>query len=176
MGNFIGVIFISFLWFISGTGSALAQSDSSAYNVQREKINQLLKERTSKFGDLEKSYRAKTGIFGLKRKKDMQASIDILQEIVQNDNRILQETKALLNFKDIQQKTVEERYEESGYRINGYINTISKLQRTTDEQQKKIEALQSENTIYLLLCIGVGILCLLFLALFIKYRYQVARR
>ncbi|WP_051293233.1 hypothetical protein [Olivibacter sitiensis] len=170
MGNFIAKVFISFVLIISGIGNVFAQRDSSAYDIQRQKINQLLQERSSRFGDFDKSLKAKTGIFGLKTKKDMQASIDILKQIVQNDELIFKETRALLDFKDIERKNIEEQVSLSGNRINGYINTISKLQKANDDRQTEINALRSENSIYLLLCVGLGTLSLLLLVLLMRYR------
>src|SRR6476661_8903049 len=49
---------------------AAAQEDTSAYEAQRRKINQLLADRSAKFGQYDESLSRRTGIFGLKTKKD----------------------------------------------------------------------------------------------------------
>ncbi len=122
-----------------------AKADSLSYELQRQKVNQLLDERRARFGHFDESLKKKTGIFGLKTKKDMQASIDILNSIVQTDNHIFVETKKLLDFKDQQldykefeKERIAELAKEYDSRINGYITTISKL-------QKEQERLTSEN-------------------------------
>ena len=45
--------------------------DTSAYQLQRAKINALLAERSAKFGQYDKSLTTKTGIFGFQTKKDI---------------------------------------------------------------------------------------------------------
>ena len=86
---------------------SMAQSDSSAYQLQRKKINSLLAERSEKFGHYDQSLTKRTGIFGLKTKKDMQRSIDILTDIVLNDNSVFKELKTLMEYKDYEKSTVE---------------------------------------------------------------------
>ncbi len=101
-------------------------SDSTNYELQRTRVNRLLDERRGRFGDFDASLKARTGIFGLKTKKDMQASIDILKQIVETDNHIFKETKALLDFKEIEKQSVNSQAVTSNERISGYIRTISK--------------------------------------------------
>src|SRR5690606_7334543 len=76
--------------------------DTLAYEVQRQRVNDLLNKRTARFGQFNQSLEARTGIFGFKTKKDMQASIDILKEIIATDNHIFKETKVLLDYKDME--------------------------------------------------------------------------
>lgn len=94
----------------------------------------------------------------------MQASIDILKQIVLTDNNIFRETKALLDYKDIQKQAVESQANESGERITGYIQTISKLQKNQDSLAEEIMVLQKKNTIYLnlLLFAFLGLVILMF--------------
>jgi len=128
---------------------ASTKEDSTAYEKQRERVNKLLQHRSERFGEFDASLQTRTGIFGLKTKKDMQASIDILKQIVTTDNQIFKETKALLDFKDIEKRTVEGKANESSERITGYINTISKLQRNQDTLKQEIMVLEKRNNIYL---------------------------
>lgn len=128
---------------------ALTNEDSTAYEKQRERVNKLLGQRSERFGAFDASLQSRTGIFGLKTKKDMQASIDILKEIVLTDNYIFKETKALLDYKDIEKKTVESQASESSERITGYIQTISKLQRKQDSLNQEMLVLKNRSNIYL---------------------------
>ena len=143
---------------------ATIQQDSTAYEKQRERVNKLLDQRHQRFGEFDTSLKSRSGIFGLKTKKDMQASIDILKQIVLTDNHIFQETKALLDYKDIQKQAVESQANESGERITGYIQTISKLQKSQDSLAEEIMVLQKKNTIYLnlLLFAFLGLIILTF--------------
>ena len=43
--------------------------DTSAYELQRAKINALLTERSAKFGHYDESLNERTGIFGFRRKR-----------------------------------------------------------------------------------------------------------
>lgn len=138
--------------FINST-FASSQQDSTAFEKQRERVNKLLDQRRERFGEFDASLAARSGIFGLKTKKDMQASIDILKQIVLTDNNIFKETKALLDYKDFEKQTVETQAEESGERITGYINTISKLQKKQDQMAAEMMALEKRNSLFLALLI-----------------------
>jgi len=139
-------------------------SDTTGYEVQRQKVNKLLNERSQRFGQFDESLQKRTGIFGLKTKKDMQASIDILKQIVLTDNDIFQETKALLDFKDFEKSQIADRASEFDERINGYIKTISKLQREQERMAGEINALEKANQFYqglvilfALAAVGIGV-------------------
>lgn len=119
--------------------SAWAQVDSSAYNTQRNKINDLLKDRSSKFSQYDNSLTQRSGIFGLKTKKDMQASNDILTQIVLTDNNIFDELKVLLDYKDFEKKEVEHRAETVEGRIERFQSTITRLQQENDRLKAEIE-------------------------------------
>ena len=131
----------------------LAQVDTSAYNIQRDKINQLLEERSAKFSQYDNSLSKRTGIFGLKTKRDMQASNDILTEIVLTDNNIFSELKILLDYKDFEKKEVEHRAETVEGRIDRFQSTITRLQQANDklkEENEKQVGQANRMVIYLL--------------------------
>jgi hypothetical protein len=176
-------IFLFFGFFTSqaqdSLGVKMSSYDSISYEVQRQKVNKLLDDRTARFGKFDESLRKKTGIFGLKTKKDMQASIDILKEIVLTDNAIFRETKNLLTFKDQQlvykefeKSQIEELAKEYDQRIDGYIATISKLQKSNDQQQQSIRNQQGNHIFWMvwaLLATGI--------ALFLGFKwYQLKKK
>lgn len=144
-----------FLFFmaISLSHQPILAQDTLAYEIQRQRVNTLLDQRSTRFGQFDQSLKARTGIFGLKTKKDMQASIDILKEIVATDNNIFKETKVLLEYKDMEKTFISSEAEQSDQRINGYINTISKLQKKQEEQSIKIQKLQQTSSRYLVISI-----------------------
>jgi len=142
-----------------GINQVFAQSDSSAYEVQRIIINQLLAERRSRFGQYENSLDKRTGIFGLKTKKDMQFSNDILRQIVLTDNDIFSELKILLDYKDLEKEQVKIRAETVEGRIGRYQTTITGLQQENEklrtETEKKNEDYDKQSIYLLLLAISL---------------------
>jgi len=142
-----------------GINQIFAQSDSSAYEVQRIIINQLLAERSSRFGQYENSLDKRTGIFGLKTKKDMQFSNDILRQIVLTDNDIFSELKILLDYKDLEKEQVKIRAETVEGRIGRYQTTITGLQQENEklrtETEKKNEDYDKQSIYLLLLAISL---------------------
>lgn len=140
---------------------ALSQTDTSAYNVQRNKINQLLEERSSKFGQYDQSLTKRSGIFGLKTKRDMQSSNDILTQIVLTDNDIFSELKILLDYKDFEKKEVENRAETTEGRIDRFQGTITRLQQENDRLKTEIEKQENQIRrlwIYVLIAVIVALL------------------
>lgn len=161
--------------------SLLAQeisADSLYYEAQRQKVNQLLEDRETRFGQFNESIRKRTGIFGLKTKKDMQASIDILQSIVLTDDEIFNETKQLLNYKDqildykeFEKTQVQKLASDYDNRINGYISTISKLQKEQENLRNQIETSQGKSQLYM----GFSVLLLL-LVLILGYFWWATKQ
>lgn len=139
-------------------------ADSLYFEAQRQKVNQLLEDREARFGQFDESIRKRTGIFGLKTRKDMQASIDILQSIVLTDEEIFQETKQLLNYKDqildykeFEKDQIQKLASDYDNRINGYISTISKLQKEQAKLTEQVNAAQGKAQLYLGLVIVLAI-------------------
>jgi len=131
--------------------------DTSGYEQQRQKVNNLLAQRSARFGQFDESLHKRTGIFGLKTKKDMQASIDILKQIVLTDNDIFRETKMLLDYKEFEKSQIAQQAFEFDGRINGYIKTISKLQREQERLTGEVVALERTNQIYEGLVVLLGL-------------------
>lgn len=114
-----------------------AQADtalnSQSYEQQRKRVNELLENRKKRFGDFEISTKQKTGIFGVfKTKKDMQKSIDILREIILADNRILNETRKLLDIKDYESDHNASLASNYDAQITAHMRTIAKLREEND--------------------------------------------
>lgn len=146
------LIWIITIILTTGITQVSAQNDSSAYEIQRKKINQLLDQRSSRFGQYESSLGKRSGIFGLKTKKDMQFSNDILRQIVLTDNDIFEELKILLDYKDFEKQQVETRAETVEGRIDRYQTTITGLQQENEKLRAEAEksiASYDKQTIYL---------------------------
>jgi folylpolyglutamate synthase/dihydropteroate synthase len=132
-------------------------------------VNLLLNDRSEKFGQYDESLRKRTGIFGLKTKKDMQQSIDILTEIVRTDNEVFRELKILLDYKDLEKNQTQERYSETESRSHNFMVVINKLQDQNEllkAELKKSET-QSYSLVYILIALDIfvaGLLLYLFRA------------
>lgn len=144
--------FIVFLTIISGVlgdsyaHSSVLETDSALFETQRQLVNNLLEERSRKFGEYDKSLKQRTGIFGLfKSKGDMQKSINILQAIVINDNNIFLETRKLLDLKDTERERFQSLAKEFDMQVSAYMNTVSKLQRENEKLRAQIAGLEEEE-------------------------------
>jgi len=144
------------------TTLTVSAQDTSAYEIQRTKINSLLAERSAKFGQYDQSLNERTGIFGFQTKRDIKNSNEILRQIALNDNEIFQQLKVLLDYKDLQVQEVKTSINNSSETIQNYRRSIKNLQ---DHNQKLSDELsKNENHIDLVylfiafLFIGCGFL------------------
>jgi hypothetical protein len=136
----------------------LAQ-DTSAYELQRTKINALLAERSEKFGQYDQSLTTRTGIFGFQTKRDIKNSNEILRQIALNDNAIFKELKVLLDYKDLQMQEVKTAATTGDERITNYRRTIKELQdqnQALNAQLKKSEKGKDLSFVLLVLFVIVN--------------------
>lgn len=131
--------YLLLLVFMSVTATLMAQDDSTAYQLQRNKINALLTQRSAKFGQYQKSLNARTGIFGLQTKKDIKNSNEILRAITLNDNNIFREIKVLMEYKEMQVQQVQSTAVVNNDRIQRYMLAIKKLQDKNQELKADAE-------------------------------------
>ncbi len=124
---------ILFTLFVSLFTTNILAQDSTAYELQRNKINAMLAERSARFGQYEESLNARTGIFGFQTKQDIKNSNEILRQIAINDNNIFTELKVLLDYKDLQFQQVKSNVDHNQLRIDSYKKTIRDLQVKNDE-------------------------------------------
>ena len=100
------IFLISILFF---NFNSSAQQDTSSYSAQRVKVNQLLKERSLRFGKYDESLNQRSGIFGWQTKKDIKNSNEILRQVVLTDNNIFKELEVLMDYKDLQNQQSKKR-------------------------------------------------------------------
>jgi hypothetical protein len=147
--------FILFLLFAVVSYSTIAQ-DTSAYEIQRSKVNTLLAERSAKFGQYDQSLNAKTGIFGFQTKRDIQNSNEILRQIALTDNDIFKELKILLDYKDLQVQQVQTAVSYNTENLLNYRRTIKQLQDQNQVLSNEAKQLEHESVfLYLLIIIFV---------------------
>ena len=167
MKKFILIVFTCLLFaYTFGQGV----SDSTAYQLQRKRINAMLEQRGQKFGQYDQSLKQHTGIFGLQTKKDVRRSNDILMDIVKTDNDIYAQLKILLNYHIFQQTQVQSKLDSSKqtetYNI-GLMNAINRMRSENDKLKAdlsdatKSEARTTRNFIIVLVLMLVSILLIL---------------
>lgn len=165
---------ILFTLILGSLASSTFAQDSTAYELQRNKINAMLAERSARFGQYDESLNARTGIFGFQTKKDIKNSNEILRQITLNDNNIFSELKVLLDYKDLQFQEVKTNIDHSQVRIDSYKKTIRDLQVKNEEllayNQKK-----SKSADYLQLFLALFVISTA-VCVFIIYRKNKAMK
>lgn len=139
-------IFILLLTCLSFNAIAF-QTDTSAYQTQRLRINALLGQRSAKFGQYEESLNARTGIFGFQTKKDIRNSNEILRQIVLNDNNIFKELKTLMDYKDLEVSAVKNDANQTSDRIQNYKLAIKTLQDQKEQLYKETLSLKIDKNL-----------------------------
>ncbi|TDG35734.1 hypothetical protein EZJ43_11975 [Pedobacter changchengzhani] len=142
--------------------NAFAQQDSNSYSAQRVKVNQLLKERSMRFGKYDESLNQRSGIFGWQTKKDIKNSNEILRQVVLTDNNIFKELKVLMDYKDLQNEQKIVVADQSEERTDNYMRSIKKLQDRNVKLKAESSKIEKGKNIYtyiiifLVLVTGVG--------------------
>jgi hypothetical protein len=142
MKNLFALIVFSFL---SAVAFAQANSDSLAYQLQRNKINTMLAERTQKFGKYDESLKMHTGIFGFQSKNDIRRSNDILMDIVKTDDSIYTQLKILLDYRAFQQTQVVNHSKETEENTIGFMATINKLRQQAGQLKADAKTQQAQH-------------------------------
>lgn len=150
---------------------ALKAQDTSAYQIQRLKVNALLAQRSAKFGQYDHSLNMRTGIFGFQTKRDIRNSNEILRQIALTDNAIFQELKVLMNYKDLQVEQVRTTVDRNSENIINYRKTIKDLQDQNQKYAADSKRAENKSSIgYLLLTI------LLITCCFLGYRLRLLKK
>lgn len=159
-------VLLIIFFFNTSLQAATFQTDTTAYQTQRLKVNALLNERSTKFGQYDQSLDTKTGIFGFQTKDDIKNSNEILRQIVLNDNNIFKELKILMNYKDEEVKRIKNEANSSSSRIENYKTSIKKLQDQNEQLKKDYAAANKErqitNYIVMFLTLTLFVACYLF--------------
>ena len=124
-----------------------AQTDSTAYQLQRNKVNALLAQRSSRFGQYQQSLNMKTGIFGMQTKKDIKNSNEILRQITLHDNKIFRELKVLMEYKEMQVQQVQSTAEENNERVQRFTQVVKELQQQKLALAQQLKNAENQRTI-----------------------------
>jgi hypothetical protein len=145
------------LFFFVLPAAVLAQ-DSTAYELQRNKINALLAQRSSRFGQYQQSLGTRTGIFGMQTKKDIKNSNEILRQIALNDNNIFRELKILMEYKEMQVQQVQSTALAYNERIQRYTQAIKKLQDKNESLKIVVAESARQQTFlqYVIACLVIA--------------------
>ncbi|RYE36642.1 MAG: hypothetical protein EOP42_02575 [Sphingobacteriaceae bacterium] len=158
---------ILFLCLFFSSANTFSQStDSLAYQLQRQKVNNLLAKRSITFNQYFESLDRHTGIFGLQTKKDIRRSNEILMDIVQTDNAVFKELKILLDYRTTVQTEVQTKSAETENRNTSFIGTINKLRDQTQELKVLADKNSNETEHYQhLLIAAIALILVLILAI-----------
>ena len=137
MKKLIGMCLLCLLW--APVFAQKVNSDSLAYQLQRNKINQMLELRRQKFGQYDESLHKHTGIFGLQTKKDIRRSNDILMDIVKTDDDIFRELKILMDYRVFQQQQAQSHSTQTENVTLAYMNTINRLRQQIDQLKQEVQ-------------------------------------
>jgi len=127
--------------------TAMAQADSTAYQLQRNKVNALLAQRSSRFGQYQQSLNQKTGIFGMQTKKDIKHSNDILRQITLHDNKIFRELKVLMEYKEMQVQEVQTIAQVNTEKVQHFTMAVKELQGKNAALTLRAERAEQKLTI-----------------------------
>ena len=128
--------------------TALAQADSTAYQLQRNKVNALLAQRSSSFGQYQQSLNQKTGIFGMQTKRDIKHSNEILRQITLHDNKIFRELKVLMEYKEMQVQQVQNTAQINNERVQDFTVAIKKLNDRNKALTLRAEQAEQKLTLF----------------------------
>ena len=111
----------------------------------QEKLNRLVTERQSLHQQWRESESRKSGIFGNRTKKDMIATNEWLERIVQKDNQIMDELEMLKNI-----ETTEIGFEKEDYKFiaQKQEQDIAKLKRALGNKDGEIAQQKSNKRVY----------------------------
>lgn len=149
------------MFFILSVMIKVNAQDTSAYEIQRAKINALLADRSAKFGQYDNSLNARTGIFGFQTKKDIKNSNEILRQIALNDNAIFTELKVLMDYKDLQVEQVKTAVNTNTESIQNYRKTIKELQNQNEKLTNDADKVENGSDLSYLVIGLLSIGCLI---------------
>ena len=163
------------MFFILSVMIKVNAQDTSAYEIQRAKINALLADRSAKFGQYDNSLNARTGIFGFQTKKDIKNSNEILRQIALNDNAIFTELKVLMDYKDLQVEQVKTAVNTNTESIQNYRKTIKELQNQNEKLTNDADKVENGSDLSYLV-IGLLLIGCLILTYTLNNKNKILKR
>jgi len=106
----------------------------------RKDLQNLLQERREKFDSYTSSLEKRSGIFGNKTKKDIQASNEVLINIVETDNRIISTLYRVMDLRNFEKSN-------KTYDVIKQNQNYENLLNATDTLSKQVVALSAKNKI-----------------------------
>lgn len=171
MKRIFPVVFLIFNIVLSASAQDLNNASSD-----RRLMMEILNERKQKFSNYTESLDDRSGIFGMKTKKDIERSRKILIDIVKLDNRLISVLNRRLDYKDFE-KT------ELNYNTVDQSRKIEELSRNftlADNRMKKMgsDLEQAENEIRkrnLIITFLVILVSILLLREIVRSRHKIHR-
>ena len=104
----------------------------------RNDLKNLLEERRQKFDSYTSSLEKRSGIFGNKTKKDIQASNEVLINIVETDNRIINTLYRVIDLRNLQTSNTK-------FDVLKQNQNYENLLRATDTLSKQVSVLSDAS-------------------------------
>jgi hypothetical protein len=117
--------------------STVALPQKNTFN-DRKDLQQLLDERKAKFDSYTSSLDKRSGIFGNKTKKDIQASNEVLINIVQTDNRIISTLYRVIDLRNLETSNTK-------FDVLKQNQNYDNLLNATDTLSKQVSVLSDTN-------------------------------
>lgn len=121
----------SIVAFIIFFNQAFSQSQKDS---DREKMNELLKQRQEQFGSYSESIEKHSGIFGNKTKRDIKYSNEILTDIVRLDNKIMELLNRKLDYRTFETTSYSFDKKEYETKFQNIMQANEKLEKRLKEQ------------------------------------------
>jgi hypothetical protein len=147
----------------------LAKQETES-DKSKERLTILLKERTAKFDKYSVSITQRSGIFGNQTKKDLRQVNEILMDITQTDNVIFKELKRLLDYKDFEKGSAIQSFGAYDVEKARYVAAIDTLNKQLEVLKAAKKNLQQQNSITGFFTFVLGIITLILLYFYNKYR------
>ncbi len=107
----------------------------SPKDSDREKMNELLKQRQEQFGSYSESIDKHSGIFGNKTKRDIKNSNEILTDIVRLDNKIMELLNRKLDYRTFETTSYDFDKKEYETKFQNIMQANEKLEKRLNEQE-----------------------------------------
>ena len=134
---------------------------------EKKALQELLKERETRFGEYSRAAAARSGIFGNKTKNDLKDQVEVLTEIIKTDNKIISTLETFLDYRTFQQTTTtysQADLDQKNQRLNELTTILSKKLKAAEASQKEIQISMKWarvwNYLFMVLVIVLGYLWL----------------
>jgi len=140
--------------------SIFTLAKSSDREHEKKVLQDLVQEREQRFGEYSRAAGSRSGIFGNKTKKDLQAQVDVLTDIVKTDNRIISTLNTFLSYRTFQQTETtysQAELDDKNTKLNELTTSLANQLKEAKESKKAIQINLKWAKVWNYLLIGVAV-------------------